>query len=61
MSQRPFSLSSLILVAALSWKILSRIPSGPQARSTSDVRGSALFHGLAIPPCSSDPLPACPP
>ena len=61
MSQRPFCLSSFLLMAALSWKILSCIPSGPQASSTSDRRSSALFLWLVVLPCSSDPLPACPP
>lgn len=54
MSQRAFCPSSRILMASLSWKILSCIPSGPQAWSTSDRSRSARFHGLAIPG-SSDP------
>lgn len=61
MSRRPFCPSSLILIAELSWTILSCIPSGPQARNTSDRRCSALFHRLEIPRCSSGPLSACPP
>lgn len=56
-SQRAFCLSFLILMAALSWKILSCIPSGPQARRTSGRSCSALFQGLVVPPSSSHPLP----
>lgn len=55
MSQRAFCPSSRILMASLSWKILSCIPSGPQAWSTSDRSRSARFHGLAIPGSSGPP------